>query len=81
MNWNCRICNVEFVRDEVCVTCGAEKLYDATVKNLETEIARLKQYESTVRFIANDYVELSYEKAQWQRDDWYKRCRKTITGI
>ena len=42
------------------------------------EIKRLQQYESMVHFIANDYVELSYEKAQWQRDDWLKRCRKTI---
>ena len=37
------------------------------------EIKRLQQYESMVHFIANDYVELSYEKAQWQRDDWLKR--------
>jgi hypothetical protein len=45
---------------------------------LRQEIERLRQYESTVKFIANDYVELSYEKAQWQRDDWWKRCNKTI---
>jgi hypothetical protein len=31
-----------------------------------------------VYYIANDYIELSYEKAQWQRDDWRKRCVKTI---
>jgi len=42
------------------------------------EIKRLQKYESMVHYIANDYIELSYEKAQWQRDDWRKRCRKTI---
>jgi len=43
MNWNCRICNVEFVREEVCVTCGAEKLYDATVKNLQAQVDELQK--------------------------------------
>ena len=31
-----------FDLDEVCVTCGAEKLYDATVKSLQEEVERLK---------------------------------------
>jgi hypothetical protein len=48
------------------------------VELLRTEIERLQKYESMVHFIANDYVELSYEKAQWQRDDWMKRCKNTI---
>ena len=52
-----------------------------TIADKEAEIARLEQYESMVHYIANDYIELSYEKAQCQRDDWLKRCRKTITGI
>lgn len=47
-------------------------------RELRAEISRLQQYESMVHYIANDYIELSYEKAQWQRDDWLKRCRKTI---
>jgi hypothetical protein len=42
------------------------------------EIERLRKYEELVRFIANDYHELSFEKAQWQRDDWKKRCWKLI---
>lgn len=50
----------------------------ATTEVLLAEIMRLKKYEDTVRFIASDYLELSYDKAQWQRDDWRKRCRKTI---
>lgn len=43
MNWKCRLCNCEFVKDEVCITCGAEKLYDATVKSLQEEVERLKK--------------------------------------
>jgi len=43
MNWNCKICNVEFVREEVCVTCGAEKLYDATIKDLQTQVDQLQK--------------------------------------
>ena len=50
-----------------------------TIANKEAEIARLEQYESMVHYIANDYIELSYDKAQCQRDDWYKRCKKTIS--
>lgn len=50
----------------------------ATTELLMREVARLRQYESMVHYIASDYIELSYEKAQWQRDDWLKRCKKTI---
>jgi len=42
------------------------------------EIERLREYRSVVRFIANDYYELSYDKIKWQRDDWRKRCQKVI---
>jgi hypothetical protein len=49
------------------------------VFELGQEVKRLQQYESTVHYIANDYIELSYDKAQWQRDDWRKRCVKTIS--
>lgn len=45
------------------------------VQKAYTEIERLREYERLVKFIASDYIELSHEKAQWQRDDWYKRCR------
>ena len=37
------------------------------------ELKRLEKYEKLVQFIANDYHELSHDKAQWQRDDWKKR--------
>jgi hypothetical protein len=42
------------------------------------EIERLRRYEKLVHFIANDYHELSHDKAKWQRDDWKKRCKKLI---
>lgn len=42
------------------------------------EIERLEKYEKLVQFIANDYHELSHDKAYWQRDDWKKRCKKLI---
>lgn len=34
-----------------------------------------------VYFIANDYVELSYEKVALQRDDYMKRARKVLAEI
>ena len=48
------------------------------MNDTDSEIERLREYEKLVQFIANDYLELSYEKAQWQRDDWKKRCKKLI---
>ena len=50
-----------------------------TISDKEADIERLEQYESMIYYIVNDYIELSYEKAQWQRDDWLKRCKKIIT--
>jgi len=44
------------------------------LREKDDEIERLREYERLVKFIANDYIELSYEKAQCQRDDWKKRC-------
>jgi hypothetical protein len=45
---------------------------------VRNELHRLEKYEKLVQFIANDYHELSHDKAQWQRDDWKKRCKKLI---
>ena len=33
---------------------------------------------SFVRFVANDYVELSHEKVKWQRDDFMKKAKKLL---
>ena len=32
-----------------------------------------------IKFIANDYIEFSHDKVQWQRDDYVKRCRQWLT--
>jgi hypothetical protein len=52
--------------------------HDIYVSKQEKEINRLQKYEKLVQFIANDYHELSHDKAMWQRDDWKNRCRKLI---
>ena len=44
----------------------------------EKELERLRKYEKLVQFIANDYHELSHDKAYWQRDYWKKLCKKLI---
>lgn len=31
-----------------------------------------------IQYIANDYVELSHDKVQWQRDDFMKICREWL---
>jgi len=54
-----------------------QDLKDAQWK-FNDEIERLQRYEKLVQFIANDYHELSHDKAKWQRDDWKKRCKKLI---
>ena len=45
---------------------------------VRNELHRLEKYEKLVQFIANDYHELSHDKAMWQRDEWKKRCKKLI---
>lgn len=42
------------------------------------EIRRLRKYEKMVEFIANDYVELSYDKIKWQYLEYKKRCARLI---
>lgn len=39
------------------------------------EIDRLR---ATLRYIANDYVELSHDKVLWQRNDHVKMARKAL---
>jgi hypothetical protein len=31
-----------------------------------------------IEMIANDYVELSYDKIVWQRDDYIRMCREWL---
>ena len=44
-----------------------------------TKYTDLLTAEQLIRFIANDYVELSHEKIAWQRDDHIRICRDWLT--
>ena len=52
-------------------------VYDA-LGNAVDEIKRLSKYETTVKRIAWDYIELSHDKAYNQRDEYIRWCRTTI---
>lgn len=34
--------------------------------------------EGLIAYIARDYLELSYDKIRWQRDDWRKICQSWL---
>jgi hypothetical protein len=55
--------------------------YHSDIDNLFNEIERLQEYRNLVWFIANDYVELSWEKVKWQRNDFMSRCGKLIEKL
>jgi len=54
---------------------------EAEIDAIREKIAKLEQYRDLVWFIANDSYELSYEKAQQQRDDWRKRCQRLLKEV
>ena len=54
---------------------------EAEIAAIREKIAKLEKYRDLVRFIANDSYELSYEKAQQQRDDWRKRCQRLLKEV
>ena len=54
---------------------------DEEIAEIREKIAKLEKYRDLVRFIANDSYELSYEKAQQQRDDWRKRCQRLLKEV
>jgi hypothetical protein len=54
-----------------------EETADA-LKEARIEIERLSKYETTVKRIAWDYIELSHDKAYNQRDEYIRWCRATI---
>jgi len=54
---------------------------EAEIAAIREKIAKLEQYRDLVQYIANDYLELSYEKAQQQRDDWRKRCQRLLKEV
>lgn len=69
---------VAHVEGRVAAWKGIQEGTANILKEKEVRIAELEQYEKLVQFIANDYHELSHDKAYWQRDDWKKRCKKLI---
>jgi hypothetical protein len=51
---------------------AVEKFAELIIENMESDAINL------IKFIANDYCELSYEKIIWQRDDYIKRCKQFL---
>jgi hypothetical protein len=56
-------------------------MMEEEISAIREKIAKLEKYRDLVWFIANDSYELSYEKAQQQRDDWRKRCQKLMMEV
>lgn len=50
----------------------------ATGFDMKKHIAELNHYVKLVRYIANDYHELSHDKAYNQRDWWKKLCKELM---
>ena len=46
-----------------------------------TDAEKLEKLEAFVMWIARDYVELSYEKVRWQRDDYMKRAKELLDEL
>jgi hypothetical protein len=51
---------------------------DDYIEQSQKEMMRLRRYEKMVHFIAADYLELSFHKADIQRNDWRHRCKRLI---
>jgi hypothetical protein len=34
-----------------------------------------------IRYVANDYIELSHDKVRWQRDDYVKMAKKLLDDL
>jgi hypothetical protein len=43
-----------------------------------SEYTRTLTAQELIRYIANDYVELSSDKIRWQRDDFIKICQEWL---
>ena len=56
-------------------------MMEEEITAIREKIAKLEKYRDLVWFIANDSYELSYEKAQQQRDDWRKRCQRLLKEV
>jgi hypothetical protein len=60
-----------------------KKVMDLGLEHQQTELI-IEDAESEaislIKYIATDYVELSHDKVQWQRNDYIKLCRKFLDG-
>ena len=61
---------------DLCTPCYTMLSTGVVHHKTDSFLAELYKFQEFTRFVVTDYVELSYEKAQWQRDDWKKRARK-----
>jgi guanylate kinase len=48
---------------------------------LEEAAKEIEALRQVVKFIASDYIELSYDKIEAQRNDWRKRCIKVLAKL
>ena len=65
----CPDCRNEFVQPFVCTTCGAEKLYDATVREQASQIKRLTTLLNRTHIVLGlltDDTEPPTLPAEWQ---------------
>jgi hypothetical protein len=60
--------------DHVDVVLMMERFAELIIEDAESEAISL------IKYIATDYVELSHDKVQWQRNDYIKLCRKFLDG-
>jgi len=66
----CPSCKNGFLKPFVCITCGAEKLYDSTVTSLQARVAALTDALEKARNKLNDWPYLnSRDYAESIRDD------------
>jgi len=69
MNTNvCPDCKNKFAQQFVCTTCGAEKLYDATVETLRNQLAAaIEQRDKAVDALKEKRRAPSIYASKWER--------------
>ena len=57
---------------------------DCPLTEDEVTIAAAEDMQSMwnfIRYVANDYIELSHDKVRWQRDDYVKMAKKLLDDL
>jgi multidrug resistance efflux pump len=80
----CPSCKCHFVQPFVCITCGAEKLYDATVRSQQDTITSLRSQLSAAT-AALEAAQKDAERYRWLRDKasegtWRELAEVTAAG-